>query len=114
MSKEAIIFHIAHLSDFQDRLPEDDYQCSSLAQDGFIHCCDKNQIAGVVNRYYSGVDDVTLLVIDVDKLKPALIHENTVGGSELFPHIYGPINTDAIIDARPFGLDSIERLGLIE
>ena len=114
MSKEAIIFHIAHLSDFQDRQPDDDYRCASLTQEGFIHCCDKGQLAGVVSRYYKDIDDVTLLLLDADKIKPALIHENTVGGSELFPHIYGPINADAIIEALPFGLNSTERLGLIE
>jgi len=114
MSKEAIVFHIAQRSDVQARQPEDDYHCASLTDEGFIHCCDKSQLAGVVARYYRGVDDLTLLLIDADRLTPALIHENTVGGSELFPHIYGPINADAIIDAVPFGLQSTERLGLME
>ena len=114
MSKTAIIFHIAQLSDFQNRQPHDDYQCASLASEGFIHCCNKGQLASVVGRYYNAVDDITLLLLDADKLKPALINENTVGGSELFPHVYGPINADAIIKALPFGLDSTERLGVIE
>lgn len=114
MSKQAIIFHIAQSSDVQRRQTNDDYHCASLTQEGFIHCCDRNQLAGVVGRYYQDIDDVQLLLIDVNKLVPALIHENTVGGSELFPHIYGPINADAIIEAVPFGLDSTERLGLLE
>ena len=114
MSIEAIIYHIALLSDFENRQADDDYQCASFTQDGFIHCCEQEQLSGVVSRYYSGIDDVTLLLIDVDKLIPALIRENTMGGSELFPHIYGPINAEAIIEAIPFGLQSIERLGLVE
>lgn len=53
-----------------------------------------------------------LLVVDVEALEPALIHENTVGGSELFPHVYGAINRTAIVDVIPFGIKSAEREGL--
>lgn len=89
-----------------------EYQCESLTTEGFIHCCDNSQLAGVVSRYYQEVDDVMLLLLDADKLTAALIRENTVGGSELFPHIYGPINSEAVIDTVPFGINSTERQGL--
>ncbi|MFK7852965.1 MAG: DUF952 domain-containing protein [Granulosicoccus sp.] len=114
MLKEGIIYHIARSPDLQKRLSTDDYRCASLKDEGFIHCCDQHQLAGVVNRYYQGVDELDLLMIDVDKLSCALIHENTVGGSELFPHVYGPIDASAIIEIIPFGLQSTERLGLLD
>lgn len=89
-----------------------EYRCESLDTEGFIHCCDRNQLVGVVSRYYQDVDDVVLLLLDADKITAALIRENTVGGSELFPHIYGPINSEAVIDTVPFGMNSTERQGL--
>ena len=42
-------------------------------------------------------------------IEPALIdaeirHENTSGGTELFPHVYGPIPVEAVVAARPVAL----------
>ncbi len=113
MFKESVIFHIAQLSDFQNRNETAEYRCASLSKEGFIHCCDREQLPGVLQRYYEGVDGLVLLRLDIAKLKPTLVRENTVGGTELFPHLYGPINPDAIIEALPFGLQSPKRLELI-
>jgi len=126
MTQNSTIFHIANrfdlaaikqnsgsgasahtTKDFNYR--DFNYRCSSLSDEGFIHCCEKPQLAGVISRYFQNIDDIDLLVLSVDKLKPKLVHENTMGGSELFPHLYGPINGDAIIEIIPFGLDSDER-----
>lgn len=112
MTEKPCIFHIASASDVAAMHENGEYRCDSLDSEGFIHCCDKNQLAGVVSRYYQEVDNVVLLLLDVDKLTAALIRENTVGGSELFPHVYGPINGEAVIDTVPFGLHSTERQGL--
>jgi len=112
MIKKPCIFHIAKSTDIDTDNVTAEYRCESLASEGFIHCCDKHQLAGVVSRYYQEIDDVVLLVLDVEELEPALILENTVGGAELFPHIYGPINQSAILDIIPFGIQSIERQGL--
>lgn len=110
MAEKPHIFHIARKADAVDNGTS--YRCDTLISEGFIHCCDKQQLAGVVSRYYQDNDDVVLMVVDVDALEPALIHENTVGGSELFPHIYGPINRSAIIEIIPFGINSSQREGL--
>ena len=110
MTKKPYIFHIARKADAQSI--STDYKCDSLSSEGFIHCCDRHQLSGVVSRYYQDIDDVVLLVLDVEALEPALIHENTVGGSELFPHVYGVINRAAIVDTIPFGIHSQEREGL--
>jgi uncharacterized protein (DUF952 family) len=112
MTKKPCIFHIAKSIDIDTENGNAEYQCDSLTTEGFIHCCDKHQLAGVVSRYYQDIDDVVLLVLDVEELEPALIHENTVGGSELFPHVYGAINRSAILEVVPFGINSIEREGL--
>lgn len=72
------------------------YSCDSLDSEGFIHCCEKQQLAGVLERYYAGVSGLQLLEIDPQKLDAKLIYENTMGGEELFPHVYGKINMSAV------------------
>ncbi len=114
MSETARIFHIARSADNAHRDSDEDYRCASLDSEGFIHCCDQHQLEGVVARYYSEVDDVQLMILDVDKLDAPLILENTVGGAEMFPHVYGPINASCILDVLPFGIHSSERTGLLE
>ncbi|ASJ75500.1 DUF952 domain-containing protein [Granulosicoccus antarcticus] len=114
MSEIARIFHIAQSADILPLDQGKDYRCASLDTEGFIHCCDQRQLSGVVSRYYNENDAVQLMIIEVDKIEAPLILENTVGGAELFPHIYGPINASCIIDVVPFGIHSDERMGLFE
>jgi len=113
MNQAATIFHIANEPDIHRFREQNHYQCESLTTEGFIHCCEKDQLAGVVQRYYLEVDDVYLMLLDPDKLNSPLIRENTMGGSELFPHVYGTINSEAVRSILPFGLASTERLGLL-
>ena len=113
MSATSSIFHIANTGDWlQAKHDGESYQCASLEAESFIHCCERQQLAGVVQRYYEGVDDLTLLMIDPDKLTAALIRENTVGGSELFPHVYGPLDLAAITSAINFDIGSTERMAI--
>jgi len=67
------------------------YVAESLETEGFIHCCLPTQLSGVLERYFSAVDDYSVIRIDVKSLPEELqpVYENTVGGTELFPHIYG-------------------------
>ncbi|MGQ7843358.1 DUF952 domain-containing protein [Granulosicoccus sp. 3-233] len=114
MSEQALIYHIALDADIAPLAAGGDYRCASLDSEGFIHCCSQQQLHGVTARYYADIDDVHLLIIAVDRLTPALILENTVGGDELFPHVYGPLAADCIVDCIPYGLQSGERLGVLE
>ena len=82
----------------------------SVATEGFAHCSTEHQMVDVANKYYSGANNMVLLSIDPTKLTsqlkfeppahldgtPALPHE------PMFPHIYGPINLDAVIDVIDF------------
>ena len=99
-----MIFHIASQADFDANAGNATYRCASLQTEGFIHCCSADQLAGVIERYYADVPDLLLITIDPDRLKAELVYENTVGGDELFPHVYGEINRDAVTEIAP--LDS--------
>lgn len=53
-------------------------------------------MAGVIQRYYSDAEELIILTLDKEKLSAELVLENTSGGEELFPHVYGRINQEAI------------------
>ena len=91
-----MIFHIAQQADVIEGRLAGQYVCDSLTTEGFIHCCLATQLQGVIERYYQGASDLLLLGIDPGLLQAELRFENTVGGDEDFPHIYGPINLDAV------------------
>ena len=89
------IYHIV-LPEAWAAFDGDLYEHASLEAEGFIHCSFDHQLDGVIGRYYSGVNKVILLEIDSDKLTSDLVSEPSTGG-EIYPHIYGPINRDAIV-----------------
>ena len=74
----------------------------SLKTQGFIHCSLAEQVLQVANGILPGRDDLVLLEIEEGKVIPKIIYENLEGGDKLFPHIYGPLNEDAIIAIHPF------------
>ena len=74
----------------------------SLADVGFIHCSYARQVPRVAQALYRGASGLVLLVIDPDRLAAELREEDLDGSGEVFPHIYGPLNLDAVVDVVPF------------
>ena len=73
------------------------YQADSLATEGFIHCSYPGQLEAVLKRYYSRVEKVLILKIDTDKLFAKLVKEASTD-NEMYPHIYGRLNHNAVVD----------------
>lgn len=75
---------------------------STLAEVGFIHCSFPNQTLEIANRRFADRDNLVLLFIDEDKVKAPVKHEGALSGrAGTFPHIYGPLNADAVYAAVP-------------
>lgn len=76
---------------------------TGLEKVGFIHATSPNQTIGMLNRHFTDHDDILLLLVDLSKVKPEVKFEQAKSGrAGLFPHIYGPLNTDAVYDTvRP-------------
>ena len=89
------IFHIVRPADWNAHI-SNLYEAESLAAEGFIHCSFAEQLDGVIRRYYSDAEEIVVLEIDPALLKSKLVVEPSTGG-ENYPHIYGPINKDAIV-----------------
>ena len=69
----------------------------------FIHASRPEQVAMVANFAYADVQEpLCLLVIDTERLVSALCDEDLDGIGISFPHIYGPLNLDAVVDVRPY------------
>lgn len=76
------------------------YEADSLALEGFIHMSKKEQVAGVMERYYKGQSNLLLLHVDEDKLSAPLQYDLAPSVNEEFPHIYGRLNLDAVAEAE--------------
>ena len=100
------IFHIAEVAKWNEALAEGDYRQSTLGytlnQAGFIHCSRRDQVEAVANAIYRDRTALVLLLIDREKVRAEIRDENQEGGSQLFPHIYGPLNLDAVASVLPF------------
>ncbi len=95
-----MLYHIALPRDWDRSTQTGDYIHESLAKEGFIHMCEQNQMSGVLQRYFMGEHELIVLYIDPDKLKPVLRYELSPSVNEYFPHCYGPINQDAIVNKK--------------
>lgn len=91
-----IIYHIV-LPEVWERFKDQSfYEAESLATENFIHCSFAEQLDGVLQRYYKDAPKVLILTVETEKLMSELVNESSTGG-EIYPHIYGEINRDAII-----------------
>jgi uncharacterized protein (DUF952 family) len=93
-----IIYHVTTKQEWNNAVEQGFYESPSLAAEGFIHCSQENQVAGVLERYFAGEKDIVKLVIDTDKLSSRYVFEWSPSVEDTFPHIYGPINTDAVVE----------------
>lgn len=91
-----IIYHIVLPETWRKFENEKFYEAESLASEGFIHCSFAEQLDGVLDRYYKNAAKVLILSIETEKLMSELVSESSTGG-EIYPHIYGEINRDAIV-----------------
>lgn len=73
----------------------------SLIEEGFIHCSLLDQALKVAQKHFNHEENVLLLTIDPSLVKAEIKYELASNGQE-YPHIYGGINIEAIIDVCPF------------
>ena len=109
----ALIYHIASVADWDQARRDGEYTTStrgmSLAEQGFIHASTAPQVAPVANAFYGDDQDLVVLVIDTGRLGPELRYEPVPGWDDRFPHIYGPLNVDAVVMTLPLGRDASGR-----
>jgi len=60
----------------------------------------------VANLRFRGQSGLVLLFIDTEKVTPKIVYENLEGGQQLFPHIYGELDIDAVVRVEKFEPDA--------
>jgi uncharacterized protein (DUF952 family) len=107
-----MIYHITSRTAWDKARQRGDYRTDSLETEGFIHCSTDEQVIPVTEKYYKGQHSLLLLVIEPERLTSDLKWEPPAEGApppgvpegSLFPHVYGPINLEAVV--RVFDLQS--------
>jgi len=92
----ATIFHITTVDEWDEAGKKGYYETASLKEEGFIHCCQEEQVADVLKRYFEGMQNLCRLEIETDELTSPFYYEWSPTIANTFPHIYGIINLDAI------------------
>jgi glutathione S-transferase len=103
----ATIYHIANAADWEQATTDGTYTTSTkgrtLEEQGFIHATQSApQTNKVANSFYKDAGEpLIVLVISTDKLTSPFRYDDVPGWNEAFPHIYGPLNPDAVVDVVP-------------
>jgi uncharacterized protein (DUF952 family) len=118
-----MIYHITSRRAWREAQQRGDYRVESLETEGFIHCSTDAQVLPVAEKYYPGQRNLLVLKIDPTLLSSDLRWEPPSGGTpppgvpagEPFPHVYGPIDLDAIVqvfdlETDPDGKHSVQVL----
>lgn len=100
-----MIFHITSRTAWEDAQERGDYRAESLETEGFIHCSTSSQVLPVAENFYKGQNGLILLGIEPTLLSCDLKWEPPSEGTpppgvsegDLFPHVYGPINLNAVV-----------------
>src|SRR5512134_2008285 len=109
----ALILHLASHDAWLAAVKGGAYHADSLSTEGLIHCSKPSQIVDVANTFYRGQRGLVLLVIDPSKLEaelkwepPAEPEPSRARAGDLFPHIYGALNLEAVVQVVAFEPDT--------
>jgi uncharacterized protein (DUF952 family) len=92
------IYHVTTLKEWEAAKIKNEYTPVNFEQDGFIHCSVEKQIPGVLDRFYKGQTGLVKLKIEKEKVQRPVLFELAEDLDELFPHIYGPLNIDSVVE----------------
>ncbi|TAG88774.1 MAG: DUF952 domain-containing protein [Oscillatoriales cyanobacterium] len=95
-----VIFHIAKSQQWEEAKQLKSYRGDTLESEGFIHCSTLPQIVRTSNKFFAGQTGLLLLWIDSGKVQAEVKYEPAAGDD--YPHIYGPLNVDAVLQVIEF------------
>ncbi|MDQ0255162.1 uncharacterized protein (DUF952 family) [Evansella vedderi] len=95
-----MIYHLLRKGEWEKAIKEDMYWPASLDKDGFIHCSTKQQIIKNGNNWFQEESEIILLEICSNDLESLVVNEDLNETGQMFPHIYGHLNLDAVKNVR--------------
>jgi glutathione S-transferase len=103
------IYHLALADDWQAARARGEYRISTrgltLEQVGFVHASYAHQIAATHERFFADAGPLKLLVLDPHRLAALglpLRAEPAPGSGELFPHVYGALPVEAVLQVENY------------
>ncbi|MEG4009167.1 DUF952 domain-containing protein [Microcoleus sp. Pol11C1] len=96
----SVIFHITQSQQWEEAKQLKSYRGETLDSEGFIHCSTLPQVVKSANKFFVGKKKLLLLLIDSEKVESEIKYELAAG--ENYPHIYGPLNVDAVLKVVEF------------
>jgi uncharacterized protein (DUF952 family) len=116
LSNVAELLHITERAAWLEAVRAGEYRMSTrgitLEEQGYIHCSLRHQLAAVAEAVYGDADDLVVLVIDSGRVPDPVRYEAPELGAEEYPHIYGALPADAVIEVFTVSRDDTGRLVL--
>lgn len=120
------IYHLTPASYYQCQPLDRPYQPPSLIEEGFVHCtAGAEKLVEIANIYFADLrDELLALEIDPARLTAPLYFEPPITPAHaaaspaqqaeaeretLFPHVYGPLDRQAIVNCIALQRDSTGR-----
>ncbi len=106
-----MIYHMTSRDEWAAAQQAREYRTESLASEGFIHCSTRAQVLAVADAFYRGRGEMLLLCINERRLTALLVWEAPAPPEQApaagdFPHIYGALNLDAVVETQTLREDS--------
>jgi uncharacterized protein (DUF952 family) len=98
----SLILHATSRGAWDEAREAGAYTAPSLADEGFIHCSTPEQMTRVANFILRGQAGLVLLCIDEARVSADVRYEGYRDEGPRFPHVYGPLNLDAIVEVVDF------------
>jgi uncharacterized protein (DUF952 family) len=100
-----LTYHATPKAHFEGLDRSQPYLSPDFDADGFIHCTDSVEaLPAVLTSYYRDMPgEWVVLCLDADKITSPVRYDDA---AETFPHVYGPLNRDAILEVRPIRRDA--------
>ncbi len=97
---ETTIYHIVHPEWWEIFANKDYYESETLSEEKFIHLSTLEQVNGTLANFFKGSKRLFILHIDASKLNSNLVYEDLFDLGIAFPHLYGRLNKDAVVEVQ--------------
>ncbi len=95
-----LVYHLVNPEWWETFANKDYYESETLSEEKFIHLSTFEQINGTLSNYFTGINRLFLLHIDASKLTSNLVFEDLFETGIAFPHLYGRLNKDAVVEVQ--------------
>lgn len=111
--KKEFMYHIIPELEWEAIRDNQVYEPDTLESEGFVHLSYKDQVCETAAKFYTGRTDLLALKLD-RSLLDAELQDDPVPGEGVFPHLYGPLNINAVVKVLKLKLNSDLSFTLVE